>query len=82
MSNVNTFNCLNPDNTSLVLKGNEWVNPNQPNFKQENKQIVKSIVQVNRERVKQMKIDKQVEGKSLFCLIETSSNRHLDISLI
>ena len=66
MSNVNTFNCLNPDNTSLVLKGNEWVNPNQPNFKQENKQIVKSIVQVNRERVKQMKIDKQVEGKSLF----------------
>ena len=53
MANVNTFNCLNPDNTSLVMRGSEWVNPNQPDFKKENKQCVKSIVQMNRERVRQ-----------------------------
>ena len=52
MANQNTFNCLNPDNVDLVMKGNEWVNPNQPNFKQENKQVVKSIVQMNKERVR------------------------------
>jgi len=32
-ANLNTFNCLNPDNTTLVMKGAEWVNPNQPDFK-------------------------------------------------
>ena len=26
-SNMNTFNCLNPDNAEVILKGNEWVNP-------------------------------------------------------
>jgi len=51
MSNVCTYNCFNPDNVKLVLRDGEWVNPNEPNFKQENKQVVKSIVQVNRERV-------------------------------
>jgi hypothetical protein len=44
MSNLSTYNCLNPDNTDLVMRNAEWVNPNQPDFKQENKQIVKSIV--------------------------------------
>ena len=28
MANLCTFNCLNPDGTSLVMKGTEWVNPN------------------------------------------------------
>ena len=44
MANISTFNCLNPDNTSLVMRGTEWVNPDQPDFKQENKKTVKSIV--------------------------------------
>ena len=56
MSNIQTFNCLNPDNTDLVMRGSEWVNPNQPNFKQENKQVVKTIVQMNKERVKDMQV--------------------------
>ena len=64
MANVSTYNCLNPDNTELVMRNSEWVNPNMPNFKQENKQFVKTIVQVNREKVRQMKVVKQVEGKS------------------
>ena len=45
-ANKSTFNCLNPDNTYLVMKGKEWVNPLQPtDFRKENKQMVKSIVQ-------------------------------------
>jgi len=44
IANRTTFDCLNPDQTPLVMKGNEWVNPNQPDFKQENRHVVKSIV--------------------------------------
>lgn len=43
-SNITTFNCLNPNDAEVVLRGNEWVNPAQPDFKQENKHNVKSIV--------------------------------------
>lgn len=60
-ANLSTFNCLNPDNTELVLKGNQWVNPNMPDFKTENKQIVKTIVQMNKERVRQQKVADEVE---------------------
>ena len=63
MANISTFNCLNPDNTSLVMRGSDWVNPDQPDFKQENKKTVKSIVQMNRERVRQQKVVEQAEGK-------------------
>lgn len=62
MANISTFNCLNPDNDEFVIRNKEWQAPNQPDFKQENKQIVKSIVQMNKERVKQMKVQKEVHG--------------------
>ena len=52
MANLSTYDCLNPDGTTLIMKQKEWVNPNLPDFKQENKQVVKSIVQMNRERVR------------------------------
>ena len=70
MANVSTYNCLNPDNTELVMRNSEWVNPNMPDFKQENKQVVKTIVQVNREKVRQMKVVKEVEGKSSNSLLD------------
>ena len=57
MANRQTYDCLNPDQTPLVMKGHEWVNPNEPDFKQENKKVVKSIVQVNRERVRQTQVE-------------------------
>ena len=63
ISNLTTYNCLNPDGTSLVMNNKEWVNPNQPDYQIENKQVVKSIVQMNRERVRQMKVEQAVEGK-------------------
>ena len=63
MANMGTYNFMNPDNTSLVMRGSDWVNPDQPDFKQENKKQVKSIVQMNRERVRQQKVVDEVEGK-------------------
>ena len=63
ISNLTTYNCMNPDGTSLVMSNKEWVNPNQPDYQTENKHVVKSIVQMNRERVKQMKVEQAVEGK-------------------
>lgn len=62
-SNETTFNCMNPDNSEVILRSREWINPASPDFKQENKHNVKSIVQMNRERVSQMKVDQTVEGK-------------------
>ena len=67
---MTTFNCLNPDNEEVILQSKEWVHPSQPNFKQENKQNVKTIVQMNRDRVKNMKVERIIEGKQIpssFC---------------
>ena len=63
MSNVSTFNCLNPDNNEVVMRQREWVNPTDPDFKQGNKQNVKNIIQMNRERVKQIEVDCEVQGE-------------------
>ena len=62
-SNMSTFNCLNPDNTDVKLHNREWINPARPDFKEENKQVVKSIVQMNKEKVKAMKVEKIIQGK-------------------
>ena len=32
MANRSTYDFCNPDHTPLVMKGSEWVNPNQPDF--------------------------------------------------
>ena len=64
MSNKSTFNCLNPNEVHLVMKGKDWVTPKDPiDFPKENKTQIKSIIQVNRERVKQMKKEEIEEGK-------------------
>ena len=31
-ANQNQINVLNPDETQLVMRGKEWVNPNTPNY--------------------------------------------------
>jgi hypothetical protein len=36
---------MNPDEMKLVLKGREWVNPNMPNYNDQYKDKVHTIVQ-------------------------------------
>ena len=37
-ANKSTFNCLNPSDTYLVMKGKDWVNPKDPtDFRKDNK---------------------------------------------
>lgn len=44
LSNMNTYNFVNPENANLVLKNKEWVNPNMPDHQKENKRKVKTII--------------------------------------
>lgn len=62
-SNKNTVNVLNPDGQFLVLKGKEWMNPNQPDYNKNHKVSVKSIIQINKEAVQKKKAEKAIEGK-------------------
>jgi hypothetical protein len=54
-SNINTIDVLNPDRANLVMKGKDWVNPCEMNFEAKNKVKVKTIMQKNKEAVKQAK---------------------------
>ena len=63
ISNMHTYNFTNPDNTSLVLKNGEWVNPCVPNYEKENKQVIKSIIQTNKEAVRTKEQVKEEQGK-------------------
>ena len=63
ISNMHTYNFTNPDNTSLVLKNGEWVNPCVPNYEKENKQVIKSIIQTNKEAVRTKEQVKEEKGE-------------------
>ena len=47
----------------MVLKGKEWLNPNQPDYNKNHKVSVKSIIQINKEAVQKKKAEKALEGK-------------------
>lgn len=62
-SNKNNINVLNPDEAPFVLKGRDWVNPNEPDYAVKNKTQIKTAIQVNKEAVTKKKQNKVVEGK-------------------
>lgn len=60
---MHTYNFMNPNNTEYAFKNKEWVNPCVPNHAMENKKIVKSIIQMNKEQVKAKAQAQVIEGK-------------------
>jgi hypothetical protein len=43
-SNQNQINVMNPDETKLVMRGKEWVNPNTPNYDEANREKVQTLM--------------------------------------
>ena len=60
-SNTNQFDVMNPDGKVLTLKGKDWHDPTQVDYPKVNKQIVKTIIQVNKESAKVKKEAEAVE---------------------
>jgi hypothetical protein len=69
-SNREQMNVMNPYGRTLALKGKDWHDPTQIDYPRVNKQVVKSIIQINKESAKIKKEFEEVEGKSpIYCLI-------------
>jgi hypothetical protein len=48
-ANQSQINVLNPDETKLVMRGKEWVNPNTPNYNDASKKEIHTIMQQNKD---------------------------------
>ena len=63
LSNVHTYNFMNPNGADLKFQGKEWVNPCDPDHHSQNKKNIKSIIQMNKEQVKRKEEEKSIAGK-------------------
>ena len=56
---------MNPDGRTLTLKGKDWHDPNLVDYSSMNKQVVKTIIQMNKESAKMRKSTDILEGKQI-----------------
>ena len=63
-ANQNQINVLNPDETNLVMRGKEWVNPFTPNYNNAYKDSLQTIVKQNKDQEEKERQAKAIEGIS------------------
>ena len=56
---------MNPDGRTLTLKGKDWHDPTLVDYSSMNKQVVKTIIQMNKESAKMRKSTDILEGKQI-----------------